>query len=125
MSKKTKMPDTSREAGQLKTNESKQRDYDKIVNALLVIKSGHYEQIARQMKVKDIVIVARRLSEMVKNGVIRNTGLKKNTSRNRAAYIYELVDGTPRTPTQLVDDIITAAIKPIFDNPLFNILNQQ
>lgn len=88
----SKQPETSLEAKDLKTDESKCRDYDKISSALRVIGEGNYEAIARQMKVKDATVVARRLKEMRELNLLENTGNKTKTSRGRNAFVHKLTE---------------------------------
>ena len=91
---KRKQPETSRDANIQKTFESKNRDYARIRKALEVIGSGHYEDIARQINEKDLNVVARRMKEMRDLGILRNTEIKKLTSRNRNAYVHTLCTNT-------------------------------
>lgn len=96
------LPDTSIIAGKLKTDESKEADYKKICDALRVLRIAHYEEIATWLGWDDCNKVSRRLKEMLpptelnpqgKNLVIQ-TGAKGITKRNRAAYLYKLVEHT-------------------------------
>ena len=112
------MPETSRIANDLKTDESKQRDYDRIVVALKKIGSGHYEDIALAMGEKELNVVSRRLSEMVQKGMVENTGLKKNTSRNRPAFIYQLPPPQTQSRADLTENLINQTInKPNYSQP--------
>lgn len=106
--KQSNFPETSRIAHVSKSEESKQRDYDRIVLALEKLGSGNYEDIARSMGERELNVVSRRLLEMVKKDLVENTGIKKLTSRNRPAFIYKL-SSVSKSPTQLVDDIISQA----------------
>lgn len=119
-----KFPETSKIAHDNKTDDSKQRDYDRILKGLSKISSGHYEDISNAMGERELNVVSRRLGEMVKKGMIENTGIKKRTSRNCSAFIYKLCE-VAKSPTEIVDDIITLAHKPkkekqIIHNPLFD-----
>lgn len=95
---KRSYPITSHIAKAMKTDESKQRDYDKIVSTLKVLGMGTYEDIANQMCEKDLNVVSRRLKEMLPatnenpkgKGLVYNTGIKKLTSRNRPAFMYSI-----------------------------------
>lgn len=94
-------PETSQEAKQLKTNESKQRDYDRIVAALKVLGKAHYEDIALQMGEKDLNVCSRRMKELRDAGIIeisivKDKQEKKPTSRNRNAFVHKLSEGTPK-----------------------------
>lgn len=119
---KRTQPETSEIARVNKTDESKQRDYDRIVLALQKIGSGNYEDISRAMKEKELNVVSRRLSEMVKKGMVENTGIKKKTSRNCPAFIYKVCDGVKVTATKIVDDMVTLSFKKVQQthNPLFD-----
>lgn len=106
--KQSNFPETSRIAHVSKSEESKQRDYDRIVLALEKLGSGNYEDIARSMGERELNVVSRRLLEMVKKDLVENTGIKKLTSRNRPAFIYKL-SSVSKSPIELVDDIILQA----------------
>lgn len=86
------MPDTSIQAYEEKTMDSIRADWDKIIKALKVIGSGHYEDIAKQMQVTDLNVVSRRLSEMIKKDLVVRSSEKKRTSRGRNAYIHTLAN---------------------------------
>lgn len=92
-------PETSKEAKDLKTNESKQRDYERIAAAFRVIGVGHYEDAANQIGEKDLNVCSRRFKEMREMGILENTGIKKLTSRNRNAFIHKLCDN-PQKPAE-------------------------
>lgn len=93
------LPDTSIAAGRLKTEDSKQRDYDKICHALRILGASHYEKIKDFLGWEDGGKVSRRMKEMLEptelnpkgKGLIYCTGLKGVTKRDRAAYLYDLI----------------------------------
>lgn len=85
-----KQPSTSREANNLKSAESKNRDYKRIEMAYAVIGQGHYEDVAKYLGLIDLNIVSRRMKEMRELGTLVNTGIKKLTSRNRNAFVHTL-----------------------------------
>jgi hypothetical protein len=93
------LPDTSIVAGKLKTEESKQHDYDKICYALSKLGASHYEQICNFLNWNDGGKCSRRLKEMLPptelnpkgKNLIYCTGAKGVTKRLRAAYLYDLV----------------------------------
>lgn len=97
--REVRLPDTSIAAGRLKDEESKQRDYEKICYALGKLGASHYEQISEFLNFSEPNKVSRRLREMLPptslnpkgKNLIYNTGAKGVTSRNRAAYLYDLV----------------------------------
>lgn len=83
-------PITSHIAKAMKSEESKQHDYNKIIEALKVIGQGNYEQIADTLTWRDINKCSRRLKEMIGKEMIYNTGLKNLTKRNRPAFMYSI-----------------------------------
>lgn len=85
---KKKQPETSKEANELKTFESKNKDYKKIISAYEVLGVGHYEDVAKFLGIKDFNVVSRRMKEMRDLGILVNTGVKKLTSRNRNAFVH-------------------------------------
>lgn len=85
---KRKQPSTSKEANDLKSVESKNKDYKRIEMAYSVIGQGHYEDVAKFLGLKDLNIVSRRMKEMRDLGILVNTGIKKLTSRNRNAFVH-------------------------------------
>ena len=82
--------ETSKEAELAKTDESKQRDYDRIISAYQSIGTGHYEDCANYMREKDLNVVSRRMKEMREKGMLINLETKKPTSRGRNAFIHAL-----------------------------------
>lgn len=91
-----KQPSTSREANNLKSAESKNRDYKRIKEALAVLGVANYDTIARHIGVKDANVVSRRMKELCLLGEVRNTETKSLTSRNRNAFNYCLIN-QPKT----------------------------
>lgn len=91
------LPDTSIAAFHALTPEKLTRDYNQIRNALLVLKEGTYEEIAKFLQWADLNKASRRLKEMEAAQIVYKPGYKKLTSRNRQAYLYRLVP----TSTQL------------------------
>lgn len=111
----SKQPETSLESKALKTDESKSRDYEKIIMALKVIGEANYEGIAIQLKLTELNTVSRRLKEMRELGLLENTGQKTLTSRGRNAFVHRLTElgkntvsaidvpkSTPKAPTDKV-----------------------
>ncbi len=105
------LPQTSHEANKAATLEMRQRHWDKIKEALMVLKLATGGQIAQEAKM-DYHAVMRRLSEMERNEMVYKPGGKIPTSTNRLAYQYairgsETVVPTPEkfnpTDTTLVD----------------------
>lgn len=82
------MPDTSKFAHDNKSDESKQRDYERILVALDKIGEGNYEEIAKAMNEKELNVVSRRMKEMRDRGEIENTGTKTKTSRGCWAFVH-------------------------------------
>lgn len=95
---KRKVVETSQEANTLKTQDSKQRDWDKIIAALQVLGMANYEDIAEYNNWTDKNVCSRRLLELCPatdtnpkgKGLIYNTGLKNLTKRNRKAFMYAI-----------------------------------
>lgn len=86
------LPRTSLDAYFALTPEKLRTDYGKIVKALQVLKEANYESIANQIGWVDKNAASRRLKELEGMGVIYKPGRKQNTSRNRSAYTYKLVE---------------------------------
>lgn len=85
-------PTTSLAAYRSLTPEMMDKHYGKIISALKLAKNGLiYEQIAAQIKL-DKHQVGRRTSELERMQVIYKTGEKRNTSTNRPAFVYKLVE---------------------------------
>ena len=73
--------------------------YKRIVEALLLIKQGTYEDIARKMKV-DPSRVWKRLSECHRLGLIERTGLRLPLSSGRDGFVWKVTDkAKPLVPT--------------------------
>jgi hypothetical protein len=113
MKRKVKLPETSIIAGQNKSDESKQRDYEEILRALSSLGSGTYEDVSLFLGWEELNKSARRFKEMREKGMIENTGIKKLTTRNRPAFIHQL-KSKPQSTSQIVDTIIHQATKPDF-----------
>lgn len=97
MAKKNKVPDTSVEAYKSLNPAKLAKTYRGIILALTKISSGHFEDIAYQMKVEPDV-VWKRLSELNKAGIIRRSGYKKILKSGRMGYMWELTTkGMPKT----------------------------
>jgi predicted transcriptional regulator len=85
-------PTTSLEAYRQVNSEMLVNHHGKIISALKSAKNGlMYEQIAAQIKM-DKHQVGRRLSELERIGVVYKPGEKRNTSTNRQAFVYKLVE---------------------------------
>lgn len=98
---KRKVPETSKAAFESLDPERLNKTYKGIILALTKIRSGHFEDIAYQMKVEPS-IVWKRLSELQKGGIIRKTGYKKMLKSTRFGYIWELTTkGMPKTDKQM------------------------
>lgn len=100
MTNKRKQPETSEEALDAKSSESKNRDYDRIVMALKHLGSGNYDDIAKFLQLIDANVVSRRMKEMRELKMIVNTFQKTPTRRNRMAYVHTLSGIFPKTDLQ-------------------------
>lgn len=87
-----KQPSTSIEAKELKTDDSKRKDYDKIILSLKVIGEGNYEKIATQLGITELNVISRRMKEMRDLGLLENTGNKTLTTRGRHAFVHKLTE---------------------------------
>lgn len=95
---KRQYPETSHLAKKMKTDESKQRDWDKIIAALKVLGNSNYEQIADYIGWRDLNTCSRRLKELCPastdnpkgKGLIYNTGVKNLTKRQRQAFMFAI-----------------------------------
>jgi len=85
------IPETSLSAYMSQTPEKLQSDYSRIYDALKLLKSGNYEDIAHAAGFNDRNSVSRRLKEMVEAGRIEMTGEKKPTERGRSAFVYRIL----------------------------------
>lgn len=63
----------------------------KIIEAISIIKSGTYEEIAIFLKWDDKNRAARRLSELERLQKVYKTGEKRKTKSGRDAYVYRLL----------------------------------
>lgn len=90
MSKK-KVPQTSLDAKKSLDPARLAEIYKKILDALRIIGKGHYEDIARQMKV-DPSRVWKRLSETHIMGLIERTGERKALSSGRDGFVWRLTN---------------------------------
>lgn len=88
---KKKLPQTSHDAHKAVTQEMKSDHWDKIMLALQFIGEGNYEEIARKSKL-DRHAVGRRLSELVAEQFVFNTGKTSPTSKGRGAIVYRLTE---------------------------------
>lgn len=59
----------------------------RIFEALVLIKSGHYEDIAYAAGIEPVQCW-KRLSELLKDGVIHRTGERKMLSSNRVGFVW-------------------------------------
>jgi hypothetical protein len=117
----SKFPETSLEAKSLKTDESKNRDYKRIIEAYKIIGSGHYEDVAKFLGLKDFNIVSRRMKEMRKLKLLINTGVKKLTSRQRNAYVHTLSNETqPKVEKKPIETIHSISQEPHSNQLGFN-----
>jgi len=97
MAKKKQISDTSRTAFNSLDPSKLNKTYRGIILALTKIGSGHFEDIAYQMKVAPSV-VWKRLSELSRNGIIKRSWNKKMLKSGRMGYMWELTTkGMPKT----------------------------
>lgn len=87
--KKSKPPQTSIDAYRSLDPAKINEIYKKIVGALAVIKSGTFEDIAKQLKVEKS-IVWKRLGEMEKMKLLHRPGTKKKLKSGREGYVWEI-----------------------------------
>lgn len=95
---KRNYPITSHLAKAMKSDESKQRDWDKIIATLKVLGNSNYEQIADYIGWRDLNTCSRRLKELCPastdnpkgKGLIYNTGVKNLTKRQRQAFMFAI-----------------------------------
>lgn len=110
---------TSREAYEKLTPDKLREDYKKIMSALSVIVEGTSEQIAAKLKCKPDKIW-KRLSEMVKLGVIEKPGNKRPLKSGCNGYTYILTEkgrllvesNLDILPGQPVQDFSRALMQP-------------
>jgi len=92
----TDLPITSLQANEKMTTELRQRHWERIKDALLVLKLGTGEQIAEQSGM-DYHAVMRRISEMERLEMVYKPGGKIPTKSGRNAYQYAI-----RTETTVI-----------------------
>lgn len=85
------MKQTSKIANRMAEKGLKQLHFAKILKAMRDRKARNYEAIAKKARL-DPVAVARRLSEMVKDGCMIETGTVSLTSKRRPATNYIIND---------------------------------
>ena len=83
-------PETSEEALDLKSDDSKQKDYDRIISAYKKMGSGNYDDVAMVLNLSDANVVSRRMKELRDMNILENTGEKTKTRRNRNAFVHKL-----------------------------------
>lgn len=83
-----KVAETSLQAYRQLSDETKQRHMDKIIEALKELGKGNYDTIAQRIGFADRNAISRRTKEMEIAGLIRKTGTKSLTSRQRQAFDY-------------------------------------
>jgi predicted ArsR family transcriptional regulator len=98
MSQRPNQPETSLSAYKKVTKKMTEAHYKKIVNALKVLKSATYEQIAEYSGLERHA-VARRLPELedeafFKPTIVFRPGTKGKTTKGRDAYLWELCNPT-------------------------------
>jgi predicted transcriptional regulator len=76
--------------------DAKENHNVKIVQALSVLKSATYEEIASHLKWDDKNRAARRLSELEREQMVYKPGEKKKTRSGRDAYVYRLVSSAEK-----------------------------
>lgn len=84
-------PETSLGAYHALTPEKVKKDHEKIFLALSNLWEAIYDEIARYLNEKDVNMVSRRLKEMEEMELIKKTGRKRRTSRNRSAFTYQVI----------------------------------
>lgn len=106
-------PSTSLAANESMTKELKQRDYDKIIDALENLGTATYDKIGDYLFFSDSSRVSKRLKEMEGLSLICKTGEKRLTKSGRNANVYRrLVEGeTPPTieKEHYLEGVTTAA----------------
>lgn len=94
-------PDTSKAAFHSLDPAKLTKTYKGIILALTKIGSGHFEDIAYQMKV-DPGVVWKRLSDLSKAGLIERSGYKKILKSGRMGYMWQLTTkGMPKTDADM------------------------
>ena len=98
MSAERKLPSTSIDAYKALDPRSVQAMYAKIIGALKVLGTAHYEELADYIQCREPQDVARRLSELERMQMIWKPGGKRLTKRKRNAFLYQLTgDSQPKT----------------------------
>lgn len=87
--RKSKPPQTSIDAYRSLDPAKINEIYKRIVSALVVIKSGTFEDIAKQMK-EEKSVVWKRLNEMEKIKLLQRPGTKKKLKSGRDGYVWEI-----------------------------------
>lgn len=87
--RKSNPPQTSIDAYRSLDPANINETYKKIVSALVVIKSGTFEDIAKHLKVEKSV-VWKRLGEMEKMKLLQRPGKKKKLKSGREGYVWEI-----------------------------------
>jgi len=108
-------PDTSIEAYRSLQPENIREVYQKIINALSVLKAAHTEDIAAFLKVEHCII-HKRVSEMERKGILYKPGAKKKMKSGRRAYVWSLTK--PLQSTAKIEVKIIKHRKPVQNNQL-------
>ena len=92
-------PSTSHEANRLMTKELRNKDYEKILEALDVLGTSTYDRVADYLFFSDSSRVSKRLKEMEGLSLICKTGEKRLTKSGRNANVYRrLIEGETAPP---------------------------
>jgi len=115
---KRKLQPTSLEAYSSLNKSQLNKTYQKILEALQIIRKGHYEDIARQARLEPDR-VWKRLSELAKDELIHRTGERKMLSSKRVGSVWALTEGEKpqietekAIPGKSVADFSRALIQP-------------
>lgn len=92
------LPQTSHDANKAATLEMRTKHWDKIKEALKVLKLATGEQIAAEAKM-DYHAVMRRVGEMERNEMVYKPGTKIPTSTGRLAFQYAIRNSDTILPT--------------------------
>lgn len=96
-----KQVETSKEAFLALRPEHLRKMYVRIVEALKVLGTAHYEDLSDYLQCQDRNQISRRLKEMEEMELIWKPGGKKLTKRNRNAFVYQLRgDNQPKVKIQ-------------------------
>lgn len=93
-------PSTSHSAHASVSKEMLENHWEKILNALKVLKLATYEELATHIGFKDKNQVSRRLKSLEGEGLVYKPGTKKLTTSGRNAFQYALVGSEVRLPAQ-------------------------